>query len=155
MLKMPETFYQTVDVYFPFSAERFSSMELAPVIPDFAKCEFHNGKDISIKRKDGTVITWKTDYIVGLKDGIMKFWWNKPTLEQALESFPLTKGHFYQFNKNGSVNSKQNNKTYYWSSPIFGNEEKADFASVYDETTGDTVILYNEPQNIMLLNYPD
>lgn len=139
---MSYTYYQTVDIYFPFSSERFTSLENAPIMPSWTFDEYKKGKNISLKRHDGTVIIWKEDHIVAEYNGTLKFWWKKPSLVEALNTFSIKNSIYYQFNKDGSVFTKHDNKTYYWSKEILGNEESASFVTLYDENTG-KIELYN------------
>jgi hypothetical protein len=135
------TYYQTVDIYFPFSSERFTSLEKAPIMPSWVN--HIKGKNITLKRYNGTLITWKDDHIVAENKDTLKFWWKKPTLEDAFNMFIIRNGMYYQFNKDGSVFTKHDNKVYYWSKQILGTEESASFVTLYDENTGKTEVYNN------------
>jgi hypothetical protein len=66
---------------------------------------------LAVKTADG-IILWYENRVEKWVDGISFIWPNKPTMKDAV--LAVTRGLFYQFNQDGSVNACFDGLDYYW-----------------------------------------
>jgi hypothetical protein len=100
------------------STDVILSLEKYPVCP----IDVDEYDTVSLDTPNGDVYCWYPDgcAAVWLKDGTYKFFWNKPTMADAiLNQF----GHhtsYTRFFKDGSVENKLNNQCYWWGPKVDG-----------------------------------
>lgn len=80
---------------------------VCPVAP----IESNGIKALAVKTSDGTIF-WYDNRVEKWVDGVSYTWPNKPTMKDAI--LAGTNGLYYQFNQDGSVNSRFNGWDYYW-----------------------------------------
>jgi hypothetical protein len=71
-----------------------------------------DGKMALAVKTAGGIILWYENRVEKWVDGISFIWPNKPTMKDAV--LAVTRGMFYQFNHDGSVNARFDGLYYYW-----------------------------------------
>ena len=136
---------ETAEVRLPNAPFSVYTLEPCPTLP---KEEQYRIKEFAVRKElpNGTKIIWTPQGNVEQHghDGIVKIWYAKPTLKEAvLSSGKLRFPTFFQFKHDGSVFTHLRGITYYWGSrqgePVVG---PYDLAYIYSERSG---WLFNDP----------
>ncbi len=108
---MPLTYMQTVEILSPKTTLVHYSQELAPVMPEWVR----ESNEHEAIQEDGYVVIWWKDgpCDVYLENGIVKRFWPKPTLADAVLS-PPNCGSYYRFHSDGTVEQVYKGMNYYW-----------------------------------------
>lgn len=105
---MPQSYNQTVEIYYPKSTLLFYSMEPIPVNNRLYAKAFLDSNDLSRTE-------WFEEYVRKMYvDGTVKYWRYKPTLNVIVTT--PGNGTYTQFYKDGSVIQKSGQITFHWSS---------------------------------------
>ena len=116
------TYMQTTEVKMNGSALVLHNIERRPILPPAAV----DGQQFIGSNVTYTVLADAIDAVYS--DGTWKRWWNKPTMQMALDR-PCA-GDVYKFNSDGSAEVRMNGATYYWGVPFASSAE-----NVYDLST--------------------
>jgi len=105
--------YQTVDVLYNFSPLIFQTMGFCPKLPE---CLRDSEVPIRIVKENHTHVTWYPDgKVVEIqRDGTMKTWLPKPTLEKAVTM--QAGGIYTEFSDKNNIVVKFGDRCYCWTS---------------------------------------
>jgi len=125
---------QTTEVKMRDSALVLHNIERRPLLPDGVVGQEFIGSNVTY-----TVLADAIDAVYS--DGTWKRWWNKPTMQMALDRPAV--GDVYTFHPDGSAEVRMSGATYYWGVPFAAPFElvhdlSSNFAamSTRDETVG-------------------
>lgn len=111
---------QTALVYRCESHLEFATIAMRPMPPEELVDVLNSGTPVAIRRySDDAVVEWWPNGLVKIvdPDGLKTYFWNKPTLADAVSYSKLVedKGRgFFKFNDNGSVHGHCFGANYYW-----------------------------------------